>query len=359
MAAVMQESDIQDLVNMTRGDEGKGRLQNVAMNFTHYPIVGTMLGPDKLQVESGYRIERNIMTRLPDAAYMTGLYGTDQIVAEDLTSKIIVEFRQVATGYMFDVNEIAPNQGAARIYDLMKSKRAGAEGAMIELLEQKAWAAPSSSTENEFLGIPYWIVKNATTGFTGGAPSGHTLVGNLNPDSVANWKNYSVAYTSVDKTDLFPKLRTAMRKCDFKEVLDIEGYNKMKKTYRLYLNEVTLVDFETVGEAQNENLGRDLAPYDGGILSKRGITGVAEFAGELTFRRRPLVYAPRLDSDADDPVYGIDHSRFYFHVCKACDMKETPAIRHPAKHNVYQVFKDLRGNYCCVDRRAQFVAFVN
>jgi hypothetical protein len=354
------ESDIQDLVNMTRGDEGAGRLENLAMNFTHYPIVGTMLGPDKLKIESGYRIERNVMTRLPDAAYMTGLYGNDQVVAEDVSNKIIVEFRQAASGFMFDENEVAANQGAARIYDTMKSKRAGAEGAMIELLEAKAWSGPSASTDTlEFHGITHWIVKNATTGFTGGAPSGHTLVGNLNPDSVNNWKNYSVTYTTVDKTDLFPKLRTAMRKCDFKEVLDLESYRKMKKTYRLYLNEATLVDFETVGESQNENLGRDLAPYDGGILNKRGITGVAEFAGELTFRRRPLIYAPRLDTDADDPVYGIDHSAFYFHVESKCNMKETPAIRHPLKHNVWQVFKDIRGNFCCTDRRAQFVAYVN
>jgi len=76
------ESDIQDLVNLTRGDEGKGRLQNIAMQFTHYPLVGTMFGPDRLKIESGYRIERNLMTRLPDAAYMTSLYGDDQIVAK-------------------------------------------------------------------------------------------------------------------------------------------------------------------------------------------------------------------------------------------------------------------------------------
>ena len=356
----MIDSDIQDLVNLTRGDEGAGKLENLAMSYTHYPIVGTMLGPDKVKIESGYRIERNVMTRLPDAAYMSSLYGTDQVVAEDLTNKVIVEFRQATTGYMFDENEIAPNQGAARIYDLMKSKRAGADGAMIELLEGKAWATPSSSSDKlEFYGIPYWVVKNTSTGFNGGAPSGHTTVGNLTPGTVNNWKNYTVTYTTVDKTDLIPKLRTAIRKCDFKQVLDIESYRKMKKTYRLYVNESTVASFETVGEAQNENLGRDVAPYDGGLLNKRGITGVAEFDGDLTFRRRPIIYAPRLDNDTQNPIYGLDHSSIYFHVEAKCNMKETPAIRHPSKHTVWQVFKDLRGQFCCFDRRSQFVAYVN
>ncbi len=352
------ESDIQDLVNLTRGDEGKGRLQNIAMQYTHYPLVGTMFGPDKLKIESGYRIERNLMTRLPDAAWMTGLYGDDQIVAEDVTKKVIVEYRQAATGFMFDENEIAANQGEAKIYDLMKEKRAGADGAMIELLERKGWTAPSSSSDTlEFHGIPYWVVKNATTGFTGGAASGHTLVGNIDPSDVTTFKNYSVTYTNVDKADLFPKLRTAMRECDFKEVLDVESYRRMKKQYRLYVNQTTITAFETVGESQNENLGRDLAPYDGGLLSKGGLSGVQEFSGALTFRRRPLPYTPYLNNDTQNPVYGLDHSVLYFHVCKWCDMKEKPAIRHPNKRNVWQVFKDLRGNFCCVDRRAQFVAY--
>lgn len=355
----MLESDIQDLVNLTRGDEGKGKLQNIAMQYTHYPVVGTMLGPDKVQIESGYRIERNLMTRLPDAAYMSSLYGDDQIVAEDTTSKVIVEFRQASSGFMFDIDEISPNRGEAQIFDVMKKKRAEADGAMIELLEAKSWSTPSASTDTlEFYGIPYWVVKNATAGFTGGAPSGHTLVGNIDPSSVTNWKNYSVTYEDITKADLITKLRTAIRKCDFKKVLpDLAEYRKGKKDYRLYVNEATLVELENIGESQNENLGRDVAPMDGGILSKRGVTGVSEFDGDLTFRRRPIIYAPQLDADTENPVYGIDHTVTMFVAAAWCNMRESKVQHHPRKHNVRQVFKDLRGNFCCVDRRANFVAY--
>ena len=43
--------------------------------------------------------------------------------------------------------------------------------ALAELVENAGWTKPaSSSDETEPYGLTYWIVKNATTGFTGGLP---------------------------------------------------------------------------------------------------------------------------------------------------------------------------------------------
>ena len=69
-------------------------------------------------------------------------------------------------------------------------------------------------------------------------------------------------------------------------------------------------DIEDVGEAQNENLGRDIAPYGDNMAV-------------LAFRGHPLLYVPQLDADTTNPFYGIDHSTF-MPVCPQGDyLRET------------------------------------
>lgn len=351
-------SSIQDLVNGTLNHLGRYDIQQIAQSDTRYPIFGTLFGPERSSLSNGVQIQRTLMNVVPDSARATGLYAVDQVNVQDVTQLVIVPWRQFTTNWAFDKAEILTNSGDAKVFDIMKPRREGAKLAMAELLEAQAWQAPSASTDTENLfGIPYWVVKNTTTGFNGGAPTGHTLVGNLNPSTVNNWKNYNDTYTNVSKADLLTKLRSALRKCNFSNVTDLKGYREMKKTYRLYVNESTLASMELIGESQNENLGRDLAPYDG--ASGKGISGVAEFDGDLTFRRKPLIFTETLDSDTQNPVYGIDHSTMFAYVLKGMNMDESRVMEVAGQHTVYCVHIDLRTNLVCVDRRRNFVVYIN
>lgn len=350
-------SSIQDLVNGTLNDLGRYNIQQVAQNDTRYPIFGTLFGPERSSLSDGAQIQRTLMNVVPDSARPTGLYSVDQVNVQDVTQIVTVPWRQFTTNWAFDKAEILTNRGASKIFDIMQPRREGAKLAMCEMLEQQAWSSPTSSSDTEALfGIPYWIVKNSTTGFNGGAPTGHTLVGNLNPSTVNNWKNYTIDYDTVTKADLLAKLRTGLRKCNFTNVTNLKEYREMRKTYRLYVNESTLASLELIGESQNENLGRDLAPYDG--ASGKGLSGVAEFDGDLTFRRKPLIYTPTLDDDSTNPVYGIDHSTFFAYVLKGMNMDESRVMEVAGQHTVYCVHIDLRTNLVCVDRRRNFVAYV-
>lgn len=348
---------IQDFVNGTLNELGRYKIQQVAQSQTRYPMANTLFGPERSKVSSGNNVQRTIMPRTAGAARMTGLYATDQVTAADVTELVVVPWRQMTTNWAFDKAEMLHNRGESRVFDILMPRREAAKLDMLELIETQAWQSPSASTDTDNIhGVPYWVVKNSSTGFNGGAPSGHTLVGNLNPSSVSNWKNYTVGYTTVSKTDLFPKLRTALRKCKFTEVTDLNGYRDAKKTYRLYVNETTLSSFETAVEAQNENLGNDLAPYDG--ASGKGTMGVENFDGDLTFRRKPIIFTESLDSDTSNPVYGIDHSTFFAYSLKGMDMDESRVMEVAGKHTVYCVHIDLRMNLICVDRRRNFIAYV-
>jgi hypothetical protein len=169
------------------------------------------------------------------------------------------------------------------------------------------------------------------------------------------FKNYSAQYSAVSKTDLLPKMRTALRKTNFKSPVTKEDMSTPRgKDRRYYTDEVTCSELENVGEAQNENLGRDLAPMEAGMASSRGNGGVTEVDGTLTFKKNPIIYVPQLDDTAvytaaTNPIYQIDHAVF-------CSVPEgdfcgRPAGTNPQQHNMWRTFIDLTYNFICANRR--------
>jgi hypothetical protein len=120
---------------------------------------------------------------------------------------------------------------------------------------------------------------------------------------------------------------------------------------RYYTNETTVSSFETIGEAQNENLGRDLAPFSAG-----GGGDVKDLDGTLTFKKHPIVWVPQLDDTTvftacTNPIYQIDHSVFYVYCLKGDYLRETGPNPAPNQHNMYRVFLDLTYNALCANRR--------
>jgi hypothetical protein len=236
------------------------------------------------------------------------------------------------------------NRGAAKIFDLVKVRRVAAMLGLVQQLEDRAWAAPSSSSDKTLpYGVPYWIVKNATTGFNGGAASGHTTVGGVSLTDSPTFKNYTGQYVSPTKGDLVKKMRNMHFYTGFQSPVSMADYTSGKgEQYRVYCNRATTAELEDIGEAQNENLGRDIASIDG---------------FSLTFRKNPIRTVQVLDADTTNPVYFVDHSTFY-PVCLKGDYFRETVKKAPSQHDVTQVFVDLSYNYICVDRRRNGVLYV-
>jgi hypothetical protein len=239
--------------------------------------------------------------------------------------------------------EVLMNRGRAMVLNIIEPRRADALLSLVEEIEDKCWESPASASGKEPMGIPYYVVKNATTGFNGGLPSGHTTVAGVNITDVPNYKNYTGQYVNASRTDLIAAMRTAHRKCRFKSPINIDDYRKGNgDRYRIYVNESTIQDLENEGSAQNDNLGRDLAQLD----------------NTLVFRNHPIIWVPKLDSDTTNPVYMLDMSSFYPVVLRGDYLRESPAAAAPHQHNAYQFFVDLTFNLLCVDRRRQAVFYV-
>lgn len=338
----LSAEQIVDLVTTTQKELGRMRWTEIATDLTEYEVLPRMLKRGKVKFATGAGIQRNVMVGTSNAAKHVGLFNVDSSNTTDVMAVADVPFRHTTTNYAFDRREKQMNGGPEQIVDLIKIRRADAMISLAKLLEDTFWSKPADSTDKITpYGVLYWIVKSATQGFNGTNPSGFTDgAGNLSSTTYPRWANYTDAYTAVSKADLIKKLRKAYRLTDFKSPVDIPSYREgTGQRFRLYLNEETLSDIEDVGEAQNENLGRDVASMDGSI----------------TFRRNPLIYIPKLDADTDNPIYGIDWGTFFIYFLRGEYLREEAPYKVANQHNVFRVDVDLSWNTLCVDRRRHFV----
>lgn len=350
--ATLRAQDITDLVNGTLKELGRMKIQQIAQNYVDYPIFNTMFKGKRYQEEisTGYAIQRSLMVSVSDSARHVGLYEEDVINVENVTTTMSVRWAYATVNWSFDERELLHNRGESRIFNLIEPRRESAKLSLVELIEAQAWQSPGTTGDElkKPFGIPYWVVKptSGQEGHLGGVPSGHTDVGGINPTTYPTFKNWVADYVDVTKADLITKMRTAYRKCAFRSPVGLNEYAKndgASERFCFYCNSDTVSDFEAVGESQNENLGRDLAPYEIKTTD----------TGNITFRRLPIKYVPYLDDDTTDPVYGLDHDSFKVVTMKGFNMKEHPVKESPTQHNVFTQFIDLGYNYLCFDRRRQ------
>ena len=339
----LADTDIADLVAGTLKELGRMRFQQIAQTIQDYEVMQKWLRKDKVVFDSGVGIQRTLMTKLPTAARHVGLYAVDDVNVVDLLEQMNIPWRHATTNWGFERRETLMNRGKALVVNIIAPRRAAAMINLIEELEEKGWALPGATNTTEPYGMPYWVVKNATTGFNGGNPSGHSATGAINRTTTPAFKNYTWAYTTVSKADLISDLRTAHRKTGWKSPVTIQDYRGGKgERRRLYVNETTIRQIEDVGEAQNENLGRDIASMDGTIV----------------FRKHPIVWVPYLDTDTAYPVYMIDHATFYPVVLRGDYLRESSPRIAANQHNVFEVHVDLTYNYLCIDPRRNAVGYI-
>lgn len=334
--ASVHATDIADLVVTTLRDLGPLKFQQIAQSLQDYEVFSKWFRKDKVVFDSGIGIQRTLMTSVSGTAKHTGLLDEDTVIIPDVLTQLQVNWKHASTSWAFIYQETLMNRGRAMIVNVIEPRRADALLSMVALLEEAAWSAPATTTANEPYGLPYWVVTNATEGFNGGLPSGHTTVGGVDITANPTFMNWTAQYVNVNRTDLIKKMRTGHRKCRFKSPINIRDYRSGSgDRYRIYCNESVISDFEDEGTNQNENLGRDLAQLDNAMV----------------FRNHPIIWVPALDAVTTNPVYMIDHSVF-MPVCLRGDyLRESQALRAPLQHNVFQFFVDLSYQYICVDRR--------
>ena len=283
-------------------------------------------------------------------AKFTKLFDTDESNRIDVIKKGKISPCFFTANFTYDVRERVLNHGSTvQRIDFIKTQGDTMYQSYFNLAENAFWGTPKGISDDITpFGLKFWM-QRATDSV---AAAANTKMGSfeaVNPapgwfragiDSTAHprWSNWSAQYESVTAADLIKKMRYAARKTTFKSPLKINEPT-FGKGRAIYVTTDTLMSMEEVLEAQNMNLGNDLA-------SKDGMT---------RFKGNPVYSVNILDDDPGAPVYMIDWSTFGATVLAGWDKKVSAPEKVANQHNVRAVFLDGSLNFGCTNLRNQAV----
>jgi hypothetical protein len=339
MATTLTAIQLNDLVNTTLRDLGKPKFTEIATDLQRHTAMKTLLRQNRVVLQSGYGVQWDVMVNHAGSATNVGLGASDNVNIVDTMVQAQADWRNSTANYAIIGQEIDMNREPARIVNLIQERRIACMIALAELMENNFWGPPVASTDTVTpWGVNMWVVKNATEGFNGGAPTGYTSIG-LNPTTYPRWNNWTSQYTSVSRDDFIRRARRAATFTDFEPPVDgIPTFNT-GDNYGFYTNYGVIGPLEEALESQNEDLGNDVASKDGRTI----------------FRRVPVTWVPKLEADTTNPMYGINWGYFKTFILSGWWLKETNVPVYPGQHTVSAHFLDCTYNWITRNRRCHFV----
>lgn len=338
----LQATQLYDVVTATIRNLGRPNYEPLMTDIQEFTAFQGLLDDKQVQEQSGgYGVQWNVAMNHSGTARNTGFGPQDnpQIVSTMVQAQ--ADWRGITADYSFLAEEVSMNESDGEmIVDLVKERRVACLYAIAELFETDFWGPPVALSDTVTpWGVNTWIVKSASEGFVGGAPSGYTTIGGLNPTTYPRWKNYAAPYTAVTPDDLVRKWRRASRKTNFKPPVSGIPQPGTAPKYGYYTNDTVLNPLEELLASQNENLGNDLAKYDNDVL----------------FHRTPVKWVPFLDRDTTGPVYGLNWGKFKTKVLRGWWLRETSVPNYPGQHTMSAHFLDCRFQPITYNRRCHFV----
>jgi hypothetical protein len=142
------------------GESPQARLRGGSQH-QQYNVVNEWFKTDKVQVDSGTSIVRNIILDTSGNARHVRLFQKTGLNVADVQSRITAPWVQVQTSYSIERREALRNRKPAMYIELLKSRRIDGMLSLAELLEQRAWLAPDSTPADDLnpYGLPYWLSR--------------------------------------------------------------------------------------------------------------------------------------------------------------------------------------------------------
>ena len=338
----IQATDIADLVTTTLNELGELKFTDLMSDYQNTIALKRLMKKNKMTFDAGPEVQFNVITDHNDSARFVGLGESDIVDMPNVMTTGKIPWRHITWNWAIERREIAFNRSPRKIVDLTKTRRIAAFGSAILKFERHFWRVPAATNTTEPYGVPYYVVKSNTAatlanndGFNGLVPAGYTTVANLNPTTYPRWANYADRYTGVTKDDFVRKLRRMANYTDFMPLVDeIPTYNT-GNDYGYYTNYAVISALEEILEAQNENLGTDVASMDGKVL----------------FNRVPVVFVKELDQDTTNPIYSLNWGELFTMGLRGEWMNETSLPIQPGQHTVSATFTDCSFNLLCRNRR--------
>ena len=315
---------------------------------------------ERMEIDGGTSIKRKVMLDPAGGAHYRRTFDTDEPDVEDVMKGIEVPWCQISTNYSWDKFELMLNRNNEKGFiDLLKTRRIAKLWGLADLIEERAWKTPTSSTDDLYpYGVPYYLTFysadatiSTTDGFNGqfikyqdGTYSAE--VAGLSATTYDKWRNYCAVYSDINNT-MLKKFRKAFLKTRFKAPLIInDPANKRNAAKRIY------TDIDTTVELQNLADQRDDKHTGGELMGNI----FADTSGVVYVNRLPVVYIPELDGATATPIYCVDFAKFIPVTHTGYWMVESEPFVARDQHTTVTVFLDgAHQNLCLNRRRAGFV----
>jgi hypothetical protein len=335
--------DVPDFVTLTIDNYKKGKWERAIDEYPQY-ATARILSSKGMDEMGGAKLKWPLQTGTVNNARLAGLFDVDSTQVGTLASMAEVPWSCVTTSWAYDIYEDMFQDDALTIVNQIKMRENDALANLVVVNEGYFWGAPTSASDTRPAGVPYWIVKDATTAvdgdFTANLPSGHTTVAGIDPATVEGHRNWAFGYTAVTIDDLIRKIKRAMRNTMFEPPVphpQLAFSGKADK--EIWTTEDVLASMETECENRNENHGNELTKFVNNVV----VGGV------------PVRISWHLNAtDSSDPVYGIDWS--YFRPFKKRGGYNQRTLKNsPTQRNVREVHYDNWYNYACFSRKRMWV----
>ena len=325
----------------------KGTFTNLLSDRNDYPAVRELMARHKKLLQ-GEEWTFNVALASDNdgnkTAKFTKLFDKDSSNRIDVMKKGKVSPRFATANFIYDVREKVLNGGSmVQRIDYIKEQMDLMYQSFYELMEFSFWGKPASASDDKTPeGLPFWVipatVKTGNGSFEAVNPGTNWFRAGIDSTANPRWSNWSAAYSEITPGDLIKKMRYASRKTLFKSPLNL-AEPKLGTGRAVYANTDTVIAMEEILEAQNMNLGNDLASKDGKTL----------------FKGNPVYNVTSLDSDTTAPVYMLDWSTLGLGVLSGWDKRVSPPQTVADQHNVRAVFLDASYNFMCTNLRNQAV----
>jgi hypothetical protein len=336
---VITATGLNDLVQTTLRDLGKPKFTEIATDLQQHTAMKNLLRKNRVTLQSGYGVQWDVMVTHSGSFSNVGLGAQDNVSIVDTMVQATADWRNSTCNYAIIEQEIDMNSEPSRIVDLIRARRIAALIALAEGMETNFWGPPVGSTDNVTpWGVFTWLQKSATQGFNGGAPSGFTTIG-LNPTTYPRWKNWTDGYTAVSRDDFIRKARKMATFVHFMPAVDGIPSPNTGDEYGYYTNYGVIGPLEEALESQNDNLGEDVASMDGKVM----------------FRRVPVTWIPRLESDTTNPLIAINWGWFKTIILSNWWLRETHIPHYPGQHTISAHFMDSTYQWVTKNRRCHGV----
>ncbi len=319
---------------------------------------------DRMVIDGGNQIERKVMLDDSGHARYRRAYDVDNPTVEDVMNTIKVNWCRLSTDYSWDDFEILQNKNSAKGFvNLMKVRRTDGLWSLADLIEDRAWKTPATSTDDLYpYGVPYYLnlmnTGTSTDGFVGQTivyQDGNTGTTCANLDASANskWRNYAALYTEIDNA-MIKKFRIAAMKTRFRSPIFVNDPGQKRTAQkRVYTDFDNTADLMDLADAKDDNhRGKEVL---GGLTVDDG--------GLVYLNRMPVIPVPQLEgftqpgsSTTVSPIFCVDYKYFIPYIHDGYWMKESEPMWDRGQHTTFTVYLDgAHQNLCTNRRRVGFV----